>query len=68
MADFNNDGMDDLSIAHHGGELQFYLGNGVGFTSYNLDLPSAQTKPSAFFGRTSTTMGTKTYSSLPISG
>ena len=40
MADFNGDGLDDLSIAHHEGELQFYLGNGVGFTPYNLDLPN----------------------------
>ena len=39
MADFNGDGLDDLSIAHHAGELQFYLGDGAGFTPYNLELP-----------------------------
>ncbi|MGB0462107.1 MAG: FG-GAP-like repeat-containing protein [Flavobacteriales bacterium] len=39
MADFNGDGLDDLSFAHHAGELQFYLGDGAGFTPYNLELP-----------------------------
>ena len=40
MADFNGDGLDDLSFAHHAGELQFYLGDGFGFTPYNLELPN----------------------------
>ena len=39
MADFNSDGLDDLSIAHHMGELHFYLGDGVGFTPYDMELP-----------------------------
>ena len=39
MADFNGDGLDDLSFAHHAGELQFYLGDGEGFTPFNLELP-----------------------------
>lgn len=38
MADFNGDGLDDLSIAHHLGELQFYIGNGQGFDPYSLVL------------------------------
>ena len=38
MADFNGDGLDDLSIAHHMGELQFYLGDGAGFIPYDLEL------------------------------
>ena len=39
MADFNGDGLDDLSIAHHMGNLQFYLGDGEGFIPYELNLP-----------------------------
>lgn len=39
MADFNGDGLDDLSIAHHMGDLQFYLGDGEGFIPYELNLP-----------------------------
>jgi len=39
MADFNGDGYDDLSIAHHLGDLHFYLGNGVNFIPVDLDLP-----------------------------
>ena len=39
MADFNSDGLDDLSIAHHMGELHFYMGDGVGFTPYDMELP-----------------------------
>jgi hypothetical protein len=38
VADFNDDGIDDLSLAHHGGELKFYLGNGEGFNEYLLNL------------------------------
>ncbi len=39
MADFSGDGLDDLSIAHHAGDLQFYLGDGEGFMAYDLNLP-----------------------------
>ena len=39
MADFNNDGKDDLSFAHYGGLLKFYRGNGVGFEEVVLNLP-----------------------------
>ena len=38
VADFNDDGIDDLSLAHHGGEMKFYLGNGEGFNDYFLNL------------------------------
>ena len=38
VADFNDDGIDDLSLAHHGGELKFYLGTGEGFDEYLLNL------------------------------
>ncbi len=38
VADFNGDGIDDLSLAHHEGQLKFYLGNGVGFSDYLLNL------------------------------
>ncbi|MDA1337051.1 MAG: CRTAC1 family protein [Bacteroidetes bacterium] len=38
MADFNGDGLDDLSIAHHLGDLQFYVGDGEGFIPYELEL------------------------------
>ncbi|MBT6163252.1 MAG: VCBS repeat-containing protein, partial [Crocinitomicaceae bacterium] len=38
VADFNGDGIDDLSLAHHGGQLKFYLGDGVGFSAYLLNL------------------------------
>jgi len=40
MADFNGDGVDDLSIAHHLGDLQFYTGNGEGFVPFELQIPS----------------------------
>ncbi len=39
MADFNGDGLDDLSIAHHAGNLQFYLGDGEGFEPHLLNIP-----------------------------
>lgn len=39
MADFNNDGKDDLSFAHHTGNLKFYRGTGGGFEEVILDLP-----------------------------
>lgn len=38
LADFNGDGIDDLSLAHHEGQLKFYLGNGEGFATYLLNL------------------------------
>jgi len=38
VADFNGDGIDDLSLAHHDGYLKFYLGNGDGFENYLLNL------------------------------
>ncbi len=31
FADFNGDGLDDLSFGHHAGELRFYAGTGNGF-------------------------------------
>ncbi len=40
MADFNGDGVDDLSIAHHLGDLQFYTGNGEGFVPFELQIPA----------------------------
>lgn len=38
VADFNGDGIDDLSLAHHNGQLKFYLGTGDGFNPYFLNL------------------------------
>ncbi|MGB2135529.1 MAG: FG-GAP repeat domain-containing protein, partial [Flavobacteriales bacterium] len=37
--DFNGDGYDDITLAHHAGELRFYLGNGTGFEEIAIDLP-----------------------------
>ena len=37
MADFNGDGLDDLSFAHYGGVLKFFEGNGTGFTELVLN-------------------------------
>ena len=39
MADFNGDGLDDLSFAHHGGVLKFFVGDGTGFTEMVLNMP-----------------------------
>ena len=39
MADFNGDGLDDLSFAHYGGVLKFFEGNGTGFTELILNMP-----------------------------
>lgn len=46
FADFNGDGIDDLSFGHHNGELKFYEGTGNGFTVLDLDLstPESQSK------------------------
>ncbi|MFZ8837019.1 MAG: FG-GAP repeat domain-containing protein, partial [Flavobacteriales bacterium] len=46
FADFNGDGIDDLSFGHHNGELKFYQGTGNGFTVLDLDLstPESQSK------------------------
>ncbi|HBP45616.1 MAG TPA: hypothetical protein DD635_06905 [Flavobacteriales bacterium] len=46
FADFNGDGVDDLSFGHHEGELKFYIGQGNGFVPIELDLvmPDAQSK------------------------
>ena len=40
MADFNGDGLDDLSFAHYGGVLKFFEGNGTGFTELVLNMPA----------------------------
>lgn len=40
MADFNGDGLDDLSFAHYGGVLKFFEGNGTGFTELVLNMPT----------------------------
>ena len=39
MADFNGDGLDDLSFAQFDGFLEFYEGNGTGFSPVTLVLP-----------------------------
>lgn len=39
LADFNGDGFDDLSIGHHNGDLKFFIGNGVDFEPFELNLP-----------------------------
>jgi hypothetical protein len=41
FADFNGDYIDDLSFAHHSGDLRFYAGTGeeTGFVEVDLDLP-----------------------------
>lgn len=46
FADFNGDGLDDLSFGHHNGELVFYTGTGNGFlpVELNLDTPEAESK------------------------
>jgi hypothetical protein len=38
FADFNGDGWDDLTFGHHGGNLRFYQGNGVGFEPVVIEL------------------------------
>ena len=37
--DFNGDGYDDITLAHHAGDLRFYIGNGTGFEEITIDLP-----------------------------
>jgi len=46
FADFNGDGLDDLSFGHHNGEFLFYIGTGNGFTEVDLGLetPEAESK------------------------
>ena len=46
FADFNGDGLDDLTFGHHDGALSFYAGNGDGFDSIDLGLglPTAEAK------------------------
>lgn len=39
LADFNGDGKDDLSLAHHGGQLKFYVGANGSFNPIALSLP-----------------------------
>ena len=64
FADFNGDGLDDLTFGHHGGALSFYAGNGDGFDSIDLglELPTAEAR--AFCGPILTAMATKIYLSL----
>ncbi|MGB2134447.1 MAG: CRTAC1 family protein [Flavobacteriales bacterium] len=46
FADFNGDGLDDLTFGHHDGVLSFYAGNGDGFDPIDLglELPIAEAK------------------------
>ena len=46
FADFNGDGLDDLTFGHHDGALSFYAGNGDGFDPVDLgfELPTAEAK------------------------
>lgn len=46
FADFNGDGLDDLTFGHHDGALSFYTGNGDGFDPIDLglELPIAEAK------------------------
>ena len=46
FADFNGDGLDDLTFGHHNGALSFYAGNGDGFDPIDLglELPTAEAK------------------------
>lgn len=37
--DFNGDGYDDITLAHHAGDLRFYLGDGTAFEEITIDLP-----------------------------
>lgn len=37
--DFNGDGWDDITLAHHEGNLRFYVGDGAGFEEIQLNLP-----------------------------
>lgn len=39
VADFNGDGWDDITLAHHEGNIRFYAGNGVGYDEVQFDLP-----------------------------
>jgi hypothetical protein len=46
FADFNGDGIDDLSFGHHSGDLKFYIGENNGFMpiDLNLETPNAESK------------------------
>ena len=46
FADFNGDGIDDLSFGHHAGALSFYIGSANGFlpVELNLETPDAESK------------------------
>lgn len=46
FADFNGDGIDDLSFGHHNGDLRFFAGNGVDFDEIDLGIsfPVAESK------------------------
>ena len=46
FADFNGDGIDDLSFGHHSGDLKFYIGENNGFVpiDLNLETPNAESK------------------------
>lgn len=46
FADFNGDGIDDLSFGHHSGDLKFYVGENNGFVpiDLNLETPNAESK------------------------
>ena len=46
FADFNGDGIDDLSFGHHSGDLKFYIGENNGFVpiDLNLETPDAESK------------------------
>ena len=46
FADFNGDGLDDLSFGHHAGALSFYIGSANGFmpVELNLETPDAESK------------------------
>lgn len=46
FADFNGDGVDDLSFGHHDGDLKFYIGENNSFVpiELNLETPNEESK------------------------